>query len=303
MNEITSRKIIYIYNPISGTKRKDTLLKKIEAATKEKNLPFEFFIANAKGEYDLLKRKIKEEEFTDVVIAGGDGTINQITGALRNCNVQFGIIPAGSGNGLAFTAGIPKNTNRALQLIFNETAKKTDAFLINDNYACMLSGLGFDAAVAHEFAMRSKRGLATYIQQTFLHFLKAHTYRFEIIMSDHSFFTDAYCINIANSNQFGNNVTIAPKAKLNDGLLDIVIVQKMHKAKLAFAVLKQISGNNKLQLYGNENAEKAVLYFQTDVLTIKNLKHAPLHIDGDPYATADEFKVQILKDSFDLIRP
>ena len=77
----------------------------------------------------------------------------------------------------------------------------------------------------------------------------------------------------------------------------------MHKARLAFAVLKQILGNNKLQLITENNSEKAVLYFQTDTLTIRNLKHAPLHIDGDPYKTADEFNIEILKDSFELIRP
>ncbi len=297
------RKIIYIYNPISGTKGKNPFLKKIETATKEKNLHFEFVTANPKGNYKILKEKIEQEKITDVVIVGGDGTINQVTGALRNCNIKFGIIPAGSGNGLAYTAGIPKNTNRALHMIFNESAKKTDAFLVNNYYACMLSGLGFDAAVAYKFATHPKRGLITYIQQTFLHFLKAHTYHFEIIIDDHSFFTDAYLISIANSNQFGNNVTIAPKAKLNDGLLDIVIVQKMNKAKLALEILKQISGNNKLQLYANDNSKKAVLYFQTAALTIKNIKLAPLHIDGDPYKTADEFKIEILKDSFDLVRP
>lgn len=298
-----TRKIIYIYNPISGTKRKDALLKKIEIATKAKKLHFEFLIADPTGDYKTLRKKIEREKITDVVIIGGDGTVSQVTGSLRKCNVKFGIIPAGSGNGLAYTAGIPKNANRALQMIFNQSAKKTDAFLINNYYACMLSGLGFDATIAHKFAELPSRGLSTYIQQTLLHFLKASTYRFEIITDGHSLFTDAYFISIANSNQFGNNVTIAPKAMLNDGLLDIVIVQKMHKAKLAFAVLKQIRGSNKLQLVTEINSEKAVLYFQTDALTIRNLKHAPLHIDGDPYKTADEFNIEILKDSFELIRP
>lgn len=303
MNDIMRRKIIYVYNPISGTKSKNALLKQIETVTKAKQLQFEFFVANANGEYDLLREKIRKEKITDVVIIGGDGTVNQITSALRNCNVHFGIIPAGSGNGLAYTAGIPKNKNLALQMIFDQNAKKTDAFMINNYYSCMLSGLGFDAAVAHQFSLHPKRGLATYIQQTFLHFLKAHTYRFEIIMDDHSFFTDAYFISIANSNQFGNNVTIAPKAKLNDGLLDIVIVQKMHKARLAFAVLKQVRGNNGLNIYPDDISGKAVLYFQTAALTIKNLSNAPLHVDGDPYETAKEFKIEILRDSFELIRP
>ena len=297
-----NRKIIYVYNPISGSSTKAALIKKIETTTKAKNLHFEFLMANAEGDYKLLRKRIEQEEITDVIIVGGDGTVNQVTGSLRGCNVKFGIIPAGSGNGLAYTAGIPKNTDDALRVIFSQGSKKTDAFMVGNYYACMLSGLGFDAAVAYAFAMHSKRGLVTYLQQTLLHFFKAPAYSFEIIMGEFSFFTDAYFISIANSNQFGNNVTIAPKAKLNDGLLDIVIVQKMNKAKLLIAVLKQIRGINNVQEIAKNIAGKTVLYFQTDALTIRNLNHAPLHIDGDPCKTADEFDIRILKDCFDLLQ-
>ena len=297
-----NRKIIYVYNPISGGATKAALIKKIETITKAQNLDFEFLATNAKGDYTLLKKRIQNEKITDIIIVGGDGTVNQVTSSLRGCDIKFGIIPAGSGNGLAYTAGIPKNTDDALRVIFNQESKKTDAFMVGNHYACMLSGLGFDAAVAYAFAMHSKRGLVTYLQQTLLHFFKAPAYSFEIIMNEFSFFTDAYFISIANSNQFGNNVTIAPKAKLNDGLLDIVIVQKMNKAKLLLAVLKQIRGINNVQEVAKNIAGKTVLYFQTDALTIKNSDHAPLHIDGDPCKTADEFNIKVLKDCFELLQ-
>ncbi len=297
------RKIIYVINPISGSKAKNTLLKKIEIATQANNLCYEFMLADIKGDYEALKEKIKQEKITDVVIVGGDGTMNQVTGALRGYNVRFGIIPAGSGNGLAYTAAIPKNTDRALQLIFNQHTKKTDAFLVNDYYACMLSGLGFDATVAQIFAQQQTRGLMTYTKHSVLQFFKAGTYKFEIFIDNFSFETEAYFISIANSNQFGNNVTIAPKAKLNDGLLDVVIVPKMHKAKLPLAVLKQVKGNNKLHQFAEDIPNKKVVYFQTKALTIKNIERAPLHIDGDPYETAAEFKIKIINDCFDLIQP
>lgn len=291
-----------MFNPKSGGTTKAALIKKIETTTKAKNLQFELLTTNAKGDYTLLRKRIEHEKITDIIIVGGDGTVNQVTGSLRGCNVKFGIIPAGSGNGLAYAAGIPKNTDRALQVVFNQGSKKTDAFMVGNHYACMLSGLGFDATIAHKFAALPKRGLATYVQQTLLHFFKAPAYSFEIIMDEFSFFTDAYFISIANSNQFGNNVTIAPKAKLNDGLLDIVIVQKMHKAKLLLAVLKQIRGINNLQEVAKNISGKTILYFQTDALTIKNLDHAPLHIDGDPCKTAAEFNIKILKDCFELLQ-
>ena len=165
----------------------------------------------------------------------------------------------------------------------------------------MLSGVGFDAQVAQDFAASGSRGLLTYTQQSLLNFFKAQPYQFEITVDDFTFFTESYFVSIANGNQFGNNVTIAPLANLSDGLLDVVIVQKMSKAKLPFAVLQQIRGNNKLQELVNEINTKNVLYFQTQNLTVRNIKLAPLHIDGEPTETADFLKIDILKDCFKLI--
>lgn len=300
---MSERKIIYLLNPISGTSKKDALKKLIERETTAQEIPFEMVITNSGGDYDFLKDKVIRERFTDVIVIGGDGTMSQVTSALRNIPVRFGIIPVGSGNGLARAAGIPTKPQQALALIFSGQSKKIDAFLINNHYSCMLSGIGFDAQVAHDFATKSTRGLMMYTQQSIINYFKAHPYQFEIVLDSFSFFTDAFFISIANSNQFGNNFTIAPHANLNDGLLDIVIVQKMNKAKLPFAILQQIRGNNKMQQLVEDMCQKNILYFQTDSLTIRNLKHAPLHIDGEPKESAEEFTIEILKDCFELIQP
>ncbi len=297
------RKIIYLINPISGTSKKEGIKKLIERETAAREIPFEILSTDPHGDYDFLKEKIIAEQYTDIVIIGGDGTVNQVTNALRHLPVVFGIIPFGSGNGLAFAADIPKKSEAALAIIFSGNSKPVDAFYINEHYSCMLSGLGFDAQVAHNFAAKSTRGLFTYTQESLINFFKAHPFQFEIVWNDFSFFTDAFAISIANSNQFGNNLTIAPKANLNDGLLDIVIIQKMSKAKLPFALLQQIRGNNKLRELVDDMSKKSVLYFQTASLTIRNLKYAPLHIDGEPRETTEEFKIEVLKDAFNLLQP
>src|SRR5207248_11787432 len=109
-------------------------------------------------------------------------------------------------------------------------------------------------------------------------FLMAKPYHFEITNHGKSFSTEAYFISIANSNQFGNQFTIAPKASLNDGLLDIVIVKKMNKLKMMWSLLKQIR-NGKIKEHSEKNSlKKGVLYFQTDKLIIQNRSMAPLHI-------------------------
>jgi YegS/Rv2252/BmrU family lipid kinase len=297
------RRIICLVNPISGANKKDDAVQLVQSKAKENNIAFEIVHTNATGNYNFLKEKIHREKITDIVLIGGDGTVNQVVNALQHEPVNFSIIPMGSGNGLALAAGISKKPNDAAELIFKGEAKPIDAFLINNQFSCMLSGIGFDAKVAHDFSTKAGRGLITYTQQSIINYFKAHPYQFEVMVDGLSFFTEAFFISIANSNQFGNNFTIAPQASLNDGLLDIVIVQKMNKAKLPFAILQQIRGNNKLQELVEDIGKKNVLYFQTPSLHIKNIKLAPLHIDGEPVTTAKEFDIKIIKGCFNLILP
>ena len=246
---------------------------------------------------------IENENITDVVICGGDGTVSQVAAVLIDEPVSIGIIPMGSGNGLALAAKIPANTAKALELIFTGKASYIDSFFINNTFSCMLCGLGFDAQVAHDFAVQGKRGLMTYIKQTIGNFFAAKPYSFDIVNQGKSFNTDAYFISIANSNQFGNNVTIAPQASLSDGLLDVVVVKKMSKFKLLWVVFKQIR-NGQTEEYNELTVQhRDVLYFQTPRLIIHNLEGAPLHIDGDPAETARKFSIQIIPQAFKLIQP
>jgi YegS/Rv2252/BmrU family lipid kinase len=296
------RKIVFLVNPISGTKKKDVALAYIKATTTT-NIPFEFFDTNANGDYYWLVEKINSDKITDVVIMGGDGTINSVLATLKNCNINIGIIPSGSGNGLAFAAKIPKDYKKALAIVLKGNAQFTDAFTINNKFACMLSGIGFDAQVAYDFAQQEKRGLITYTKQSLLNFFKASPYPFEITIDDFTFFMEAFFISVANSNQFGNHFTIAPKASLNDGLLDIVIVQKMSKLKLPFAIVNQLRGKNKLQDLVNDLQKKNIIYLQTPSIKIKNVKLAPIHIDGDVADKKESLEYNIIKDCYKLLVP
>ncbi len=298
------RYIIFIINPVSGTRTKKDLQRLIEKKTAAKNISFQVFPSVASGDYSFLLPVIKEQRVTDIVIAGGDGTVSQVVNSLMECNVNFGIIPCGSGNGLAYAAKIPKQPEKALGIIFNSKPIAIDGFYINNQFACMLCGLGFDAKVAHDFAQQLQRGLTTYIKQVVKNFFSAKTYSFELTVNNKAFSIDAFFISIANSNQFGNNFTIAPKASLSDGLLDIVIVTNQSKLSVLLQTLKQIRGKNKLQT-GSAIGEKqkGVIYFQTDKLQIKNLSQAPLHIDGDPAETPAAVTIEVKKKCFRLIQP
>jgi len=298
-----SRKIIYLINPISGTKGKSALKELIARKTKEHGIDFDIVPTNVAGDYDFLKQRIKKEHITDIVICGGDGTVSTVTASMIGVPVNTGIIPLGSGNGLALAAKIPTQSSKALDIIFKGKASFIDGFYINNEFSCMLCGLGFDALVAHEFAKQKKRGLQTYIKVGAINFFKTNPYPFEIKLKNKSLSVDAFFISIANGNQFGNNFTIAPKASLEDGLLDIVIVKKMSKFLLPFSIINQISGINAMQNINDYADKKNIIYFQTPSLTIHNPGEAPLHIDGDPKKTAHKFEIRVVQKALKLLQP
>lgn len=298
---MAKRHIIYIINPISGTRAKKDLQQFIERRTDEERISFQVFPSVASGDYSFLQPIIEEKRVTDIVIAGGDGTVSQVAGALMNNDVNFGIIPCGSGNGLAYAARIPKQPEKALKIVFNGKASAIDGFYINNQFACMLSGLGFDAKVAHEFANQPKRGLTTYATLVGKNFFKADPYEFVIESNGLSFTTEAFFISIANSNQFGNNFTIAPKALLSDGLLDVVIAKKTAKPLLLFNLIKQILAGKLNKIENSLN--NPIIYFQTSELSITNSSLAPLHIDGDPAETPQKLNIHVKKKCFKLIQP
>jgi len=305
-----ARKIIYLINPISGTHGKSSLKELISRRSLERKIDFSILSTRADGDYSFLLPLIEKERVTDIVICGGDGTVSAVAAALTGSNTRIGIIPMGSGNGLAFAAGIPKQANKALDIIFDGQASAIDGLTINGRFSCMLCGIGFDATVAHAFARETKRGLQTYIRVALANFFRSRAYPFGIRIpplpgetEDHFFPVDAFFISIANGNQFGNHVTIAPKASLHDGLLDIVILKKGSKLGMMVAAIRQVLGGNPLQGIPDRAGRGSVLYFQTPHLRILNGQEAPLHIDGDPKPTAKEFIIRIVPHAFQLIQP
>jgi YegS/Rv2252/BmrU family lipid kinase len=298
-----SRRILYIINPISGTRNRTSIKEAIRKKTTAAGYFFDIYPSVESGDYSFLHHHIEEKRITDIVIAGGDGTINQVVNSLRIFDLNFGIIPLGSGNGLALSAGIPKNVDKALDIVFTGKAQLTDAFTINDSFACMLCGIGFDAKVAQDFANDPSRGLTTYIKQTVKNFFTAKAYTFKVSTQKKEFITDAFFISIANSNQFGNNFKIAPKASLTDGMLDIVIMTKQNKLSMLYQAMKQVGGYNELQAADVLDEKSSVIYFQTSAIKIINALEAPMHIDGDPVETAKTIRIKLLHHCFRLLCP
>lgn len=298
-----SRRFVFIVNPISGTGNKGLLQQKIAAFAEANGFSYTLFPAHREGDYGDVQQHIRDHGITDVVIAGGDGTINGAIGYLRNTGVSFGIIPCGSGNGLAYSAGLPKNYDAALQVVRQGRSVWVDAFMVNGRFACMLCGLGFDAQVAHYFANDPRRGMITYIRKIVRHFFHAPVYPFNLKFGDTQLELDAYFVSIANSNQYGNHFTIAPRASLSDGLLDVVIATRQPRLQLLLRTLRHVIGFNRLQEAVALNKNLGVVYFQAEGLQVENKELAPLHVDGDPAPESSLLNVQVLKHCYMMIQP
>ena len=183
-----SRKILFFINPISGTKNKLHLEEKIIRHCEEKNVSFEILFTSKEGDYEFLYDKIRNENITDIAICGGDGSVTPIVSAILKIPVNIGIIPLGSGNGLARTAGIPNSVDKAIDVVLAGNATATDVFLINNKLSTHVCGLGFDAKVAHDFSEAKNRGLNSYTKIALKNFTSAKTYPF-IIEADGKNFT------------------------------------------------------------------------------------------------------------------
>src|ERR1700734_2445788 len=131
-----TRKIIYFINPISGTKGKSSLRELIRQKTSAQEIEFEILDTDPGGAYPFLKNKVQDEQITDIVICGGDGTVNTVTGSLLGADINIGILPMGSGNGLANAAKIPRNASRALDLVLGGRAAYVDGCYINGSFSC-----------------------------------------------------------------------------------------------------------------------------------------------------------------------
>ena len=297
------RKLLYLYNPISGTKNKPQLIKTINSETRKAGLAFEIMETRADGNYSDLSAYLDANLFTDVIICGGDGSVSTVTSYLLNSEIVVGIIPTGSGNGLALTARIPYSTRRALDIIFAGHSQFIDGFRFNGKFLCMMWGIGNDADIAHEFALTKVRGLKTYIRLSFNKYFSLKPYSFTIDTSGVKFDFQAFFISVSNSNQFGNYVTIAPRASLNDGLLDIVVVRTMNRLLLPFALFRQIAGINKLSGTDFTNNKGSIVYFQGKELKITNHDNASIHVDGEPHAPVRDISLSIVSNAFRLLQP
>ena len=213
------KKLYVIINPGSGTHSKDSIPAMIADILDRSKWQVTVRVL----EHNMLMSQLVSEAIADgyhgVVAVGGDGTVNGVAASLRDTGIALGIVPCGSGNGLARHLQIPVNIEKSLHIINDGHIESFDYCTVNDRPFFCTCGMGFDAQVAERFSQEGTRGPLTYLKSAFMEYVKFHheTYRIEINGS--TMFEKAFVIACANASQYGNNAYIAPKASMRDGLI------------------------------------------------------------------------------------
>lgn len=291
----TRKKLLAVINPISGTANKQYIPETITEVMDESKWDVIIRFTQRPGHAtDLAKQAIKQGYY-GVLAIGGDGTINEVAAALRDSDTALGIIPNGSGNGLARHLNIPIDVKRALEEINNDRIEQFDYCMANQHPFFCTCGVGFDAHVSAKFAESKKRGPMSYIKNTLVEYLRYRSEEYSIETADKVLTERAFVIACGNASQYGNNAFITPHASMQDGLIDVTLIQPF--TPLDTAVLGILLFTKHIDQDTN------IQSFRTPSLTIHRPKAGVMHIDGEPMMMEADIEVKCIHNGIKIFLP
>ena len=276
----------FIINPHSGANNKNLILKSIPQHIDANKYSCDICFTEYAGHAEELARQAVESKVDVVVVVGGDGTINEVGRALVHSSTALGIIPCGSGNGLARHLNISTDVKKAIDVINMHQVRLIDYGKINGYPFFCTCGVGFDAHISYKFASSKRRGSTAYIENVLrsFHSYKPETYKIET--ESEIFSCQAFLVTCANASQYGNNAFIAPKASLNDGMMDVAIVKPLETYNaLPFTI----------QLFTKSiDYNKRVRRLRCKKIHIHRESPGIIHFDGDAINTDKDIYVEII---------
>lgn len=279
------KKILFIINPCSGTTSKRVIPEFITQNINHDLFDIDIQMTQGPGDATTMAHAASERSVDAVVAVGGDGTVNEVARGLVHTHTALGIIPCGSGNGLARHLLIPRDIKKSLGIINDFVVHDLDYCVINDMPFFCTCGMGFDAFVSMKFAEAGKRGPITYAENILKEGLKYKPETYEIEDESGTMRYKAFLISCANASQYGNNAYIAPQASMSDGLMDVIIMEP-------FDVIEapQIS----IDMF-NKTLDKnsKIKTFKTKKLHIHRNEPGLIHYDGDPIMEGKDIEVEI----------
>jgi YegS/Rv2252/BmrU family lipid kinase len=297
MNESASpaKKILFIINPISGKKKQEGIQEVIDKWIDKGKYVHSVTFTEKGGDAIEFTKNAVTDGFDIVVAVGGDGTVNEVGQVLVNTPVTMGIIPTGSGNGLARHLQIPFNFKKAIEVINEGNIREIDTATINDKVFLSIAGVGYDAYVARKFAKAGTRGFITYFRIVSREYPMYRPRKYKIEIDGTRITRRAMFITFANSNQFGNNTSIDPQARVDDGLIDICIVRRIPLLLLPFYVPFLFTKTFHKTHY--------IEIIKAKDVTITRKKGRTIHFDGEPCKMGKNLEMKINPLSLKIIVP
>lgn len=287
------KKIIFVVNPKSGTQGKKAILKWIDERVDRSVYDYSIVNTEYAGHATQIAAAAVKDKVDVVVAIGGDGTVNEIARSLIHTDTALGIIPCGSGNGLARHLQIPMQAKAAIDIINKGFHTRIDYGKINQIPFFCTCGVGFDAFVSLKFADSGKRGLLTYLENTLHESLTYQPETYEIENEEGTVKYKAFLIACGNASQYGNNAYIAPQASLTDGLMDVTIMEP-------FTVLDVPSLS--FQLFNKTlDQNSRIKTMRAKKIKIHRAQDGVMHFDGDPLMAGKELEVEIVPAGLNVI--
>lgn len=287
------KNIAFIVNPISGTKAKNRVTKLIRDLLDPQLFSPTVVVTEYAGHATQLAQQFALEGYYAVIAVGGDGTVNEVANGLVGTNTALGIVPNGSGNGFARHLDISTRMNRAIEMLNSSEVISVDYGMVNDKKFFSTCGVGFDALVAVQFNEGKSRGLKTYVQNTLQSLFNYKPETYHIFGEDIDVTTEAFLITFANAGQWGYDAYIAPKASVQDGLMDIAIVNKFPLSAAPKLALNLFTHNIDENFYMNTVRSKAI--------TLVRENAGAIHLDGDPFEMPKELHIKIVADGLKVL--
>lgn len=293
---VKKEKILFVINPISGTRHKNDLPDLIKKGIVNAYFEAEIIFTQFKGDATLIVSRKLKEHYRYFVAVGGDGTVNEVGKALIGTSAIMGIIPVGSGNGLARHLKIPLKVSQAIATINQMKYHSIDYGLINDQPFFCTCGVGFDALIGDKFAQCKGRGLSNYVKTTVREYFKYQPETYELMLDQGvKIFVPAFLITFANASQYGNNAYISPNADITDGKLDLCILSPF---KLYSALIIGF------RLFAKTMNKSSLMQIrQAKTILLKRKEKGVIHFDGEPCSMEKELNISIINKGLNIIIP
>lgn len=289
-------KILFVVNPASGGTSKDLLLPLLRENCRVAGIRPVFFFTEGYDDFTGLSKEIDILHPQKVIAVGGDGTIQLVARVLLHRNIQMGVIPTGSANGMAAELGIPMDVEQALSLIISaHEIVHMDMICLNQHHYCIHIGdIGLNAMVIEEYARNHQRGMAAYGRYLLSALMRAQKMHYEIWADDNYFSLSGYMLAFANAQKYGTGVVLNPKGKINDGFFELC---NLREIALEGGVAAGLS------IFNADYVENYIDIISCQSAQIRLAMPTMLQVDGELVGRVHEISAEVIPAAIPIILP